>query len=234
MASAEATSVGRENGRPHSPILDDGARNAVVTSDREISVIVRLKRPELALLGNVFSEAECAELIELARPKLEPSSLLDGVTGYKVIDARRTSTGTFFRRGENELVDRLDKRISELTGWPVERGEDLQIANYQIGADFIAHHDYFSTGVGDAVVHLANGGQRVATLIVYLNEVDDGGETIFPKVGLTVTPKAGNAVYFTNCDAECQVDPLTLHEGAKVRKGEKWIATKWFRYRVRV
>ena len=79
--------------------------------------------------------------------------------------------------------------------------------------------------------HLAVGGQRVSTLVMYLSDVEQGGETTFPDVGVSVVPKKGAAVYFEYCNSQGQVDPLSLHAGNPVIKGEKWIATKWMRQR---
>jgi prolyl 4-hydroxylase len=66
-------------------------------------------------------------------------------------------------------------------------------------------------------------------LVIYLNDVELGGETAFPEIGLTVTAKKGSAVYFEYCNSQEHTDPLTLHAGLPVLKGEKWIATKWMR-----
>lgn len=68
-------------------------------------------------------------------------------------------------------------------------------------------------------------------LVIYLNDVKDGGETIFPEIGLSIVPRAGHAVYFSYCNADNQLDSRSLHGGAPVRIGEKWIATKWLRQR---
>ena len=76
--------------------------------------------------------------------------------------------------------------------------------------------------------HIGNWGQRVATLILYLNEPEEGGETIFPELNLKIRPVKGHAVYFSYFHRG-QVDPKTLHGGAPVIKGEKWIATRWVR-----
>jgi prolyl 4-hydroxylase len=76
---------------------------------------------------------------------------------------------------------------------------------------------------------VAHGGQRVATLIIYLNNVAQGGETIFPEINLKITPIQGNALYFAYTNSKNQVDPLTLHGGCPVLEGEKFIATKWMR-----
>ena len=82
-------------------------------------------------------------------------------------------------------------------------------------------------------MHLDVGGQRVATLIMYLNTVEEGGETVFPEANIKVQPIKGNAVlFYYNCTPEGKErkeDPLTLHSGYPVTKGDKWIITKWLR-----
>jgi prolyl 4-hydroxylase len=74
-------------------------------------------------------------------------------------------------------------------------------------------------------------GQRVATMICYLSSVESGGATLFPEVRLEVRPLPGRAVYFTYVDSDGAVDRMSLHGGAPVHAGEKWIATQWCRQR---
>jgi prolyl 4-hydroxylase len=137
----------------------------------------------------------------------------------------------FFRPGENELIARLDRRLAEVAGLPVENGEGLQILQYAVGAQFPPHHDFLLPSNEANKQSIARSGQRASTLIAYLNDVEDGGETVFPNAGWTVFPRRGGAVYFEYCNSRGQVDPRTLHAGAPVLRGEKWIATKWMRER---
>jgi prolyl 4-hydroxylase len=191
--------------------------------------VARFSRPDVVLFANVLSEAECALLVWLAREKLARSTTVDPVTGELTVIANRTSFGAFFALKENELIERLDARFAELLNWPADHAEGLQVLRYQTGGEYKPHFDYFPAAEAGSAVHLAQGGQRIASLIIYLNEVEEGGETIFPDLGLSVVPKPGFAVYFAYCNSQQQVDPLTLHGGAPVRRGEKWIATKWLR-----
>jgi len=80
-----------------------------------------------------------------------------------------------------------------------------------------------------SAVHTARGGNGVATLVLYLNDGPNGGETYFPNAGISVAAKQGNAAYFRYMHGQRQLDPLTLHGGAPVLEGEKWITTKWAR-----
>lgn len=121
--------------------------------------------------------------------------------------------------------------IAELTGIPQENGEGLQVLHYQPGQHYIPHWDYFPTESASSadIVRPEKGGQRIATFLIYLNTVPMGGETEFPNAGIKVAAVQGNACFFSYCNADGQLDPLTLHSGNAVIEGDKWIAVKWLR-----
>lgn len=203
--------------------------NTIKTDDRDVHVTFRLARPVIAQFDNFMSHEECDELIRLSEAKLTRSTIVDPKTGKGEIIEARSSYGTYFNVNENPFIQKLDKRIAAVMNWPVENGEGIQILNYKIGGEYKPHFDYFSPNESGSAPHLARGGQRVSTLVMYLNDVEEGGETLFPTIGFAVTPKKGSAVYFEYCNSKGQVDPLTLHGGNPVTKGSKWIATKWMR-----
>lgn len=203
--------------------------NVMVTEGRTVRVLARLKQPEVVVFGGLLSDDECDELIRLSKPKLIRSTTVDPATGQSLVIDRRTSSGTFFHLEENDFITRLDRRLAEVTRWPVDHSEGLQILHYQDGGEYRPHFDCFPPADAGSATHTRDGGQRIGTVVMYLNNVDEGGETIFPEIGLTVAPRRGNAVYFGYCNSRNQVDPSTLHGGAPVRRGEKWIATTWLR-----
>jgi prolyl 4-hydroxylase len=205
--------------------------NTIVTSDgQQIQVAMRIDAPDVVLLDHFMTEAECDELCEASRGTLTKSTVVDDATGASVDHAERISQGTYFLLGQNDLVKRIEQRISEVTNTPVVNGEGLQILNYVGGGEYRPHFDYFPDNEGGRV-HLARGGQRIITVIMYLNNVTAGGATILPKINLSVYPKKGSALYFSYFNSIGQIDPVTLHGGAPVIEGEKWIATKWIRER---
>jgi prolyl 4-hydroxylase len=208
-----------------------GSSNIVCTSDRDVPILMEYESPQVILFGNVLSPDECEQLIALAKPKISRSTTVDDDSGSALLHQNRTSSGTFFNVNETAFIKKLDSRIAELMQLPVTNGEGLQILNYGVGQEYQPHYDYFPPKLPGSAVHLRNGGQRVATLILYLNNVEEGGETIFPELGLSIVPARGNALYFRNTMADGTEDALTLHGGAPVRRGEKWIATKWMRQR---
>ncbi|WP_059412092.1 2OG-Fe(II) oxygenase [Cupriavidus basilensis] len=200
-------------------------------ADRDVRVLSRMDQPIVAVLEGVLSHDECDALVAMAQPRLAPSTTVDPSTGFTVVSEGRTSHGMFFRLQENALVARLDQRISALMRLPVENGEGLQVLRYGVGAQSSPHYDFLMPTNAANQASLARSGQRVSTLVVYLNDVEAGGETAFPEIGYAVSPRKGNAVYFEYCDAAGQLDGRTLHTGAPVRAGEKWVVTKWMRQR---
>ena len=197
--------------------------------DRRVHILQAMANPRIVVLGDLLSDQECDELIALATPRLARSLTVAIKTGGEEVNADRTSNGMFFQRGENELASRIEERIARLVNWPVENGEGLQILHYTPGTEYKPHYDYFDPSQPGTPTILRRGGQRVATIIMYLGEPEKGGGTVFPDVHVEVAPKRGNAVFFSYERAH----PTTksLHGGAPVIAGEKWIATKWLRER---
>lgn len=185
--------------------------------------------PMLVVLNDVLSAEECASLIELARPRLAPSTLVDPQTGREVVSDGRQSSGMFFRPGENELIARIDERFAAVTGLPQSHGEGLQILHYAKGAGSAPHYDWLQPGSEANRASIARSGQRICTLVAYLNDVPAGGETAFPELGWSVTPQRGHAVYFQSCDGQGRLYPASVHHSLAVLEGEKWVATKWTR-----
>jgi len=205
------------------------ASNVIHLPDRDVRVTLRFERPTIALIDGLLSEEECDDLVRLSAGQLIRSTTVDRASGEGRIIEARTSEGTYFLVNSNPFIARLDRRIAALMNRPVENGEGLQILHYHTGGEYTPHFDYFPPADPGSHVHLANGGQRMATLIIYLNDVEDGGATVFPELKLTIGPKKGAALYFEYSNSRGQVDPLTLHGGLPVLRGEKWIATKWMR-----
>ena len=199
------------------------------TADRQVRVLQTLEHPRIVVFGQLLSEDECEALIALARPRLARSLTVDNDSGGEAISQDRTSEGMFFARGETALIASIEARIAQLLRWPLENGEGLQVLHYRPGTEYKPHYDYFDPDAPGSASLLRRGGQRVATLVMYLGEPERGGATVFPDVQLQVAPQRGNAVFFSY--AQAQPSSLTLHGGSPVLAGHKWIATKWLRQR---
>ncbi|GER45736.1 2-oxoglutarate (2OG) and Fe(II)-dependent oxygenase superfamily protein [Striga asiatica] len=193
--------------------------------------------------STIKSKEECEYLISIAEPHMEKSTVVDSDTGKSKDSRVRTSSGTFLARGRDKIVQRIEKRIADFTFIPVEHGEGLQVLHYEVGQKYEPHYDYFQDEF-----NTQNGGQRIATVLMYLSDVEEGGETVFPaakgnfsslpwwdelsecgKGGLSVKPKMGDALLFWSMKPDATLDPSSLHGGCPVIKGNKWSSTKWMR-----
>lgn len=197
--------------------------------------------PRAFIYHNFLSKEECEYLISVAEPHMAKSTVVDSKTGRSKDSRVRTSSGMFLRRGRDKIVRDIEKRIADFTFIPTEHGEGLQVLHYEVGQKYDAHFDYFLDEF-----NTKNGGQRVATLLMYLSDVEEGGETVFPsakgnfsslpywnelsdcaKQGLAVKPKMGDALLFWSMRPDATLDPSSLHGGCPVIKGNKWSSTKW-------
>ena len=205
----------------------DGAPSLLQLPDREVQVLFTLRQPRVVLFGAFLSDEECDALVALSLPRLARSETVQNDTGGSEVNAARTSDGMFFERGEAPLIERIERRIAALLHWPQERGEGLQILRYRPGAQYRPHFDYFDPAQPGTAAVLRRGGQRVGTLVMYLNTPARGGATTFPDFNLEVAPIKGHALFFSYDRPNASTG--TLHGGAPVIDGEKWVATKWLR-----
>ena len=210
------------------PRLDESPAQ-VDCGDRSVNVLLAMARPRIVVFGNLLSAEECDALIAAAAPRMARSLTVATQTGGEEVNDDRTSDGMFFQRGETPLLQGIEERIAKLLNWPIENGEGLQVLHYRPGAEYKPHYDYFDPAELGTPTILRRGGQRVGTLVIYLNTPEQGGGTTFPDVHMEVAPQRGNAVFFSYE----RPDPSTrtLHGGAPVIAGDKWIATTWLRER---
>ncbi|KAL6222228.1 hypothetical protein ACLB2K_005620 [Fragaria x ananassa] len=199
--------------------------------------------PRAFVYHNFLTQQECDYLIDLAKPHMEKSTVVDSETGKSEDSRVRTSSGTFLRRGRDKVIRNIERKIANFTFLPVEHGEGLQVLHYEVGQKYEPHFDYFQDEY-----NTRNGGQRMATVLMYLSDVEEGGETVFPnakgnissvpwwdelsecgKKGLSVKPKMGDALLFWSMNPDATLDPSSLHGGCPVIRGNKWSSTKWIR-----
>lgn len=178
--------------------------------------------PEVWAFDRFASPAECHYLIETAEPLLEQSVVVDPCTGQPRPHPIRTSEGAVFPWVSADLViTALNQRMAAASGSEAECGEPLQILRYRPGQEYRPHLDALPTG----------GNQRVLTMLVYLNEGYEGGETFFTRTGLKFAGKKGDGLLFRNARSGGIPDPNTQHAGLPVVSGEKFIASRWIRER---
>lgn len=208
------------------PDPDLSGAGATITIDgHAIEVLCESSRPRLVVFRHLLSDEECDALVESARARMRRSTVGDGDRPEQ--SEVRTSSGMFLGRDETALCTAIDVRIAALLDWPVRCGESLQVLRYEKAQEYRPHHDYFSPPEGDWAPVIGRGGNRVATLLIYLSTPERGGATCFPEMPFEVRAVKGNAVFFSypSADAESR----TEHAGAPVIEGEKWVAVKWLR-----
>lgn len=189
-----------------------------------------MESPRVAVIEDMLTAQECERFIELGKEQLRAITVVDPDSGGDVVHEARRGRFTSFTRGQNDFIARIEERIARLTCWPVENGEGLQLIYYGPGDEYRAHYDWFDPALPGSAVHMRAGGQRVATMIFYLNQPERGGGTQFPWLsGLTVAAVPGRALYFENIDGSHAIDQRVQHAGTPVLAGEKWIVTKWLR-----
>ena len=183
-------------------------------------------RIELFSLPGFLPDALCGQLIDLIDAGRRPSTIADPNGD----DYFRTSE-TCDLEAEEPAVQDLEARLFALNGIPTEYGEPVQGQRYEVGQEFKAHTDYFEPGGQDFVKYCSVAGQRTWTFMIYLNEVEAGGATRFKVVDKLFRPETGKLVCWNNHRPDGSLNAATLHHGMKVRKGVKYVITKWYRER---
>jgi prolyl 4-hydroxylase len=178
--------------------------------------------PQLTMFRGLFTPDECRYLVEAAAPMLEPSVVVDPASGTQRPDPVRVAESMGFTLPlENPAVHALNQRIAAASGTQAVQGEPLQVLRYRPGGEYKPHFD--------AIPGFAN--QRILTMIVWLNEDYEGGETMFMKTGARLRGRTGDALLFRNALPDETRDPDAAHAGLKVTRGEKLIASRWIRAR---
>jgi len=182
---------------------------------------------ELLQLRGFLDQALCERLMALIDINRRPSTLADANGD----DYFRTSE-TCDLDPEEPAVQALEALLQGLNGIDRKYGEPVQGQRYAVGQEFKPHCDYFNPGGQDWERYTSVAGQRTWTFMVYLNAVEAGGGTRFKCIGKTFQPEPGKLLAWNNRRPDGSVNPNTLHHGMKVRKGTKYVITKWYREKV--
>ena len=179
---------------------------------------------ELFIVRNFLEPETCMALMERIDVDRRQSDIADDIG---VADFRTSETCDLDSR--DPLVAAVDRKISDVLGLPLELAEPPQGQRYAPGQEFKLHTDTFEPGGADYYIHCAEAGQRTWTAMIYLNEPEDGGATRFKTIGKIIYPETGKLLAWNNLLPNGKPNPATLHQGMKVRRGTKYILTKWFR-----
>ncbi|XP_049420450.1 prolyl 4-hydroxylase subunit alpha-1-like [Epinephelus fuscoguttatus] len=187
-------------------------------------------RPRIVRYHDIVSDAEMEKVKELAKPRLRRATVHDPQTGKLTTAHYRVSKSAWLGAFEHPVVDRINQRIEDITGLDVTTAEELQVANYGVGGQYEPHFDFGRKDEPDAFEELGTG-NRIATWLLYMSDVQAGGATVFTEVGAAVWPKKGTAVFWYNLHPSGEGDFLTRHAACPVLVGNKWVSNKWIHER---
>ena len=188
--------------------------------------------PLIRTVQGLLSAELCDALIARARPLLASAPVYNETQGGNTIAEARRHSAAMFRVTDMDLVtEAVCNRVSALAGMPAVNAESLQVLHYRVGEYFAPHVDGWDLTFEGHAATLKTLGQRVFTVLVYLNDDLEGGETEFLRLGLRHRGRKGDALMFRNVDAAGQTDPRTLHAGRPPSQGEKWLLSLWIRDR---
>lgn len=205
----------------------DIARWTAPTAARVISV-----KPYLATYENFIPPALCDWLIERARPNLKRARVYGDVNDVPRIVYARTNSSAEFDIVESDLVLLLMRaRIAAASAMPTAALETASVLHYKVGEEFRRHYDFLDPGQPGMAADIAQRGQRFMTLLVYLNEDYEGGETDFPLINIRYKGRKGGALHFRNVEPTGAPDRKTMHAGLAPTQGEKWLLSQWIRDR---
>ncbi|XP_022209520.2 prolyl 4-hydroxylase subunit alpha-1-like [Drosophila obscura] len=182
--------------------------------------------PYVAIYHDVIYDSEIEELKRHALPDLKRSKVYNLVLQGEKSDSARTSTSSFQTDHQNKAVTAVNRRVMHMTGFEVEKigsSDKLLIINYGTGGQYMPHRDYFGPKYNKYIER----GDRIATALFYLNDVEQGGKTVFPYLEISCTPIKGSALVFHSMNSSYHGEARSLHGGCPVLVGSKWAATKW-------
>ena len=179
---------------------------------------------ELYQQRDFLDETLAGKLIALIDKNRRPSTIADD-NG----DAAFRTSETCDLDPAEPAVRALEQKLEALNGFDPKFGEPCQGQRYEAGQEFKPHTDYFTPGGRDYEKFCSDSGQRTWTFMVYLNEVEAGGATRFKAIGKTFHPETGKLLCWNNAARDGGMNANTLHHGMKVRRGTKYVITKWYR-----
>lgn len=178
---------------------------------------------ELHTLEEFLTEFECNNIVAAIKSKLRPSEL----SSHEDDKNYRTSRTCDLECLNDRVSQELDMRICKLLGIDPSYSEPIQGQYYEVGQEFKEHTDYFEAH--EIGTHGRTMGQRTITCMIYLNDVEEGGETVFTRVGAQFKPKRGMAVIWNSLNPDGSTNIDSMHQALPVIKGYKAVITKWFR-----
>jgi prolyl 4-hydroxylase len=196
---------------------------------KKLNINVLNKDPLIFSIDNFLSIDDCNHMIEIIKPNLKDALVSSNKGGIK--SKGRTGSNCWIKKNHDNITFKIVKNISKLINIPVENSENFQAIYYNINEKYNSHFDAYEKNDSEKCKRcLKYGGQRILTALIYLNDVEKGGGTNFPKLNLTCKAEQGKLLIFNNCfNNTTNVHNNSLHGGLAVESGEKYAINLWFR-----
>lgn len=191
-----------------------------------IKVEIMRFNPLAVFFRNVISDEEIERIKELARPKLARATVQNSQTGQLETASYRISKSAWLKGTEDEVVERVNRRLHLMTNLEMETAEELQVANYGIGGHYDPHYDFARKEETKAFSDLGTG-NRIATALFYFTKPEKGGFTVFTDLKTALRPSKNDALFWYNLLRSGEGDLRTRHAACPVLLGVKWISNKW-------
>ncbi|KAG1663558.1 Prolyl 4-hydroxylase subunit alpha-2 [Nymphon striatum] len=195
-------------------------------------ILVRFKEeetyldPRIVRYHNVLSDYEIKVIQSLASPKLKRATVQHHETGELITASYRISKSAWLKGDDHKVVAGMNNKVQLLSALTVKTAEDLQVANYGLGGHYEPHYDFAREEEIKAFESLGVG-NRIATMLFYMSDIEAGGSTVFTKLGVSVRPIKGSAVFWFNLFKSGKGDLRTRHAACPVLAGNKWVCNKW-------
>ena len=210
-------------------VVKQNNKPSITIADKVYPLVFQMDNPHLMLVEDFITPNECDALIEYGKTQFQSAP---GVREpFDIGRSRDLRTSVYVKapKHHNALIKEIDSRIAMLTNWDEQSTEDTYLLNFQIGQEYLTHHDFIEVMEPNAHVHLNNGGNRLGTVIVFLKEPVEGGNITFPESGLTIVPKRGSVLFLGY--SEPFAASRSIYSIQPVVSGEEWIAIKWLKER---
>ncbi|XP_074103649.1 prolyl 4-hydroxylase subunit alpha-1 [Cotesia typhae] len=186
--------------------------------------------PRIVIYHDVISDAEIDTIKRLAQPRFKRATVQNYKTGELEIANYRISKSAWLQEYEHKYVQAVSQRVEHMTNMTVETAEELQVVNYGIGGHYEPHFDFARREETNAFKSLGTG-NRIATVLYYMSDVEQGGGTVFTAINISLWPKKGSAAFWYNLKPNGEGDYKTRHAACPVLTGSKWVANKWLHER---
>ncbi|EEZ97484.1 Prolyl 4-hydroxylase subunit alpha-2-like Protein [Tribolium castaneum] len=187
-------------------------------------------RPDIFIFRDVLADSEIATIKRMAQPRFKRATVQNTDTGELEIAQYRISKSAWLKEEEHKHIADVSQRVSDMTGLTMSTAEELQVVNYGIGGHYEPHFDFARRDERNAFKSLGTG-NRIATVLFYMSDVEQGGATVFPSIQVSLWPQKGSAAFWYNLHPSGDGDKMTRHAACPVLTGSKWVSNKWIHER---